>query len=433
MHQSLKFSIIACALFLLFSSGASAQNRNLVIVNTLGETADFINLVDSTVTLFFDALGLFPNDFVVSGDVGVAINSGSNDLFFYHLPSLSRTGTLFLGSGRNPWAGAFLHPDTLYITNFISSTITQVHVPSRTIITEFPVGDALDSDSPEGILILNRKAYICLASFDDLFEYDQGKIEVYDLNTHTLIKRITVGINPQVIRLGYDGYLYVVCTGNYAAVEGRLFKLDPATDVLVDSLSVGGYPGSIALTKQGVGYLSAGGFASPAYHHLLELKSPALAERVARAKSSGGIVFTVDLNTFSVLHGPANPLFTDFGVTSVTAVSDSTVVTVNFSSDTVTEIDSAGNIRARFSVGDGPVAAAKYPDCFVPKGDADNSGSITISDAVWLTNFIFAGGPAPGVLGSGDMDCNGIVTIGDAVAIVTFIFSGDFALCGCAD
>ncbi len=62
-------------------------------------------------------------------------------------------------------------------------------------------------------------------------------------------------------------------------------------------------------------------------------------------------------------------------------------------------------------------------------GDADNSGSITISDAVYLINYIFSGGPAPCPLRNGDADCSGSVTISDAVYLIAYIFSGGPAPC----
>ncbi len=57
-------------------------------------------------------------------------------------------------------------------------------------------------------------------------------------------------------------------------------------------------------------------------------------------------------------------------------------------------------------------------------GDADGSGAISISDAVYLINYIFAGGPAPDPLLSGDADCSGAVSISDAVYLINYIFAG---------
>lgn len=62
-------------------------------------------------------------------------------------------------------------------------------------------------------------------------------------------------------------------------------------------------------------------------------------------------------------------------------------------------------------------------------GDADGSEIVTISDAVLLINYIFAGGPAPNPLLSGDADCSGSVTISDAVYLINYIFAGGAVPC----
>jgi len=58
-------------------------------------------------------------------------------------------------------------------------------------------------------------------------------------------------------------------------------------------------------------------------------------------------------------------------------------------------------------------------------GDADGSGSINISDAVYLIAYIFAQGdpPTPHPVGSGDADCSHSVNISDAVYLIAYIFS----------
>lgn len=67
-------------------------------------------------------------------------------------------------------------------------------------------------------------------------------------------------------------------------------------------------------------------------------------------------------------------------------------------------------------------------------GDADFSGIVNISDAVYLINYIFAGGPAPHPIKLvGDADCNGAISISDAVYIINYIFSGGPAPCNPCD
>lgn len=62
-------------------------------------------------------------------------------------------------------------------------------------------------------------------------------------------------------------------------------------------------------------------------------------------------------------------------------------------------------------------------------GDTDGSNSVTISDAVYLINYIFSGGPAPNPLLAGDADCSNAVTVSDAVYLINHIFSGGSAPC----
>lgn len=59
-------------------------------------------------------------------------------------------------------------------------------------------------------------------------------------------------------------------------------------------------------------------------------------------------------------------------------------------------------------------------------GDADGNGQYSITDMVYIINFIFGGGPepTPNPIGSGDADCNGVVSMNDATTISNFIFSG---------
>ena len=65
-------------------------------------------------------------------------------------------------------------------------------------------------------------------------------------------------------------------------------------------------------------------------------------------------------------------------------------------------------------------------------GDADGEGTVNISDAVFLVNYIFADGAAPSPLASGDADCDQEIDIADVVYLVNYIFAGGPAPCaGC--
>ncbi len=62
-------------------------------------------------------------------------------------------------------------------------------------------------------------------------------------------------------------------------------------------------------------------------------------------------------------------------------------------------------------------------------GDADGSGLISISDVVFIINYIFSGGLPPVPLSNADVNCSGLVNISDAVYMIAYIFSGGAAPC----
>jgi hypothetical protein len=57
-------------------------------------------------------------------------------------------------------------------------------------------------------------------------------------------------------------------------------------------------------------------------------------------------------------------------------------------------------------------------------GDANNDGSINVSDAIWIANYVFIGGPEPDPFMSGEVNCDGSVNVSDAVWIANYIFIG---------
>jgi hypothetical protein len=59
------------------------------------------------------------------------------------------------------------------------------------------------------------------------------------------------------------------------------------------------------------------------------------------------------------------------------------------------------------------------------RGDVNNDGSITLADAIYLSRYLFARGPAPVPSpDSGDANCDGRVEPLDAVVIVNYVVRG---------
>jgi len=81
------------------------------------------------------------------------------------------------------------------------------------------------------------------------------------------------------------------------------------------------------------------------------------------------------------------------------------------------------------------VLIGKYDTgCSLPYlcGDVEGEGAISISDCVFLINFIFADGFYPSPPIAADVDCTGDITIADAVYIIQYIFyDGPEPCAGC--
>ncbi len=57
-------------------------------------------------------------------------------------------------------------------------------------------------------------------------------------------------------------------------------------------------------------------------------------------------------------------------------------------------------------------------------GDANGTGDVNVSDAVYIINYVFVSGPEPDPLESADANCDQSVNVSDAVMVINFVFVG---------
>ena len=74
--------------------------------------------------------------------------------------------------------------------------------------------------------------------------------------------------------------------------------------------------------------------------------------------------------------------------------------------------------------------ADKPPLSGFQRGDADGSGRVELTDAVFVLRFLFLDGSTPGCHKSADADDNGVLQISDGIAILAFLFLGGDPLPG---
>jgi len=63
------------------------------------------------------------------------------------------------------------------------------------------------------------------------------------------------------------------------------------------------------------------------------------------------------------------------------------------------------------------------------RGDANSDKKVSLSDIVYLINYLFKFGPAPDPIQSGDANCDGKVSLGDIVYLINYLFKFGPAPC----
>ncbi len=90
--------------------------------------------------------------------------------------------------------------------------------------------------------------------------------------------------------------------------------------------------------------------------------------------------------------------------------------TTSYLSYHMTTTTSLGSYKPAIIVGSLNIEGGK-------RGDANRDTMINISDAVYLLNYIFSGGPQPPIY-NGDADASHLINISDPVYLINYIFSG---------
>lgn len=330
---------IAAIFLSIMSSFARAGDPTAYVINTLGETLSKVNLktdqVRNDVLTLGSAPACGPNQIVIRDSLAYVVNSLTSEIQIIDLTSESTAGYIDMGQGRNPFWMAFSDADTQYawVTCSAVDSLFKVDVRNKSLVAGYPVGVW-----PQGILILSGLAYVCITALDiNDYTYGQGEVVVFDTRTNSIAKKLKVGINPQYITLDNQGEIYVSCTGDFWSTWGVIYAIDPALNVIKDSILIGGSPCQMAVSADGLGWVAAGGW------------------------DREGLIYLFDSRSDTTIFGSENPILVpdDPGIMGVVTLPDSTALACAFQVDELVKIDTAsGSVLKRYQVGDGPAHLA---------------------------------------------------------------------------
>ncbi len=210
-----------------------------------------------------------------------------------------------------------------------------------------------------------------------------GEVEDYTIEVIDIAPRATCAPDPQYV---YFSFAVVPIIDNFYV--GMFNSPYTAADVDLTSLTINGSPATVAVVEP-----SNPGFL--------------------------GAVVKADL--------PANVFLPPYGALFDANVEPFTVAG-QFTDLTPFSITGDVVIIGRSSPSPNRFITPETGVVLVP-GDFDESGMISIADAVALINFIFAGASAPANQLIGDADCSANVSIADAVYLINYIFAAGAAPC----
>jgi hypothetical protein len=314
----LVFSVLG---FVSLGTSSALGADDLLVLNGIDNTLSSIDLLQGESSLNQASFTGFPNHAIVAKDRLYVVVSGSNQVIVFNKQTLAPLDTLFTGAGTNPFAVAVDEKNNVYVSLLLTNQVVCFDASGNEIAR------AAVGRSPEGMLIVGARLFVANSGFRfSDYGYDPGTVSILKLGTLAPVGTIAVGTNPQWLAAN-GNQVHVVCTGNYFSVFGEVHVFDAKTLLPLTTISIGGSPGYIALGS-GQGFLSD--------------------------YFTG--VFSYDLTSGSVLHGPANPInLGTIGYSGLTLDGKGNLFVALFEDDAVAEIRlSDESPTGVFPTGNGP-------------------------------------------------------------------------------
>ena len=228
------------------SSGVYVVNEGLFGQNNA--SLSYKNLEDGTVTnnAYSSAnngnpLGDNANSMNIFGSKGYIAVDNSNKVEIINSDDFNSFGFIDLGMNGSPREIYVKDENTAYVTSLNLDQVAKLDLQTKTVTTRINVGR-----KPEGIKGANGKLFVANSGFG----FD-NTVSVIDMASDMVVATLQVGLNPRFVLNGFDNFIYVVCTGSFSdtTIFSGIYKIDPAANVVVDSVQVKKNPGEACFTE----------------------------------------------------------------------------------------------------------------------------------------------------------------------------------------
>lgn len=216
-----------------YANGMYILNEGLFQMNN--STLSYYDFTTGKLTenIFLDVnhrgLGDVGNDLKRYGSKLYIVVNNSNIVEVVDVKTVQSLKTINL-SGKQPRQVAFLD-DKAYISCF-DGDVVRIDTASLEVEATVHTGP-----NPDGICACNGKLYVCNSGGLSYPNYG-NTVSVVDPATFTVVKDITVAVNPTRVKGYSDRYVYVVSNGNYGDVPYTFQKIDCQTDEIVKNYNL---------------------------------------------------------------------------------------------------------------------------------------------------------------------------------------------------
>jgi YVTN family beta-propeller protein len=199
------------------------------------------------------ALGDVVQSMTVSGSTGYLVVNNSNKMEVVSLPGFKSVATI--GSLEQP--RYFVSADNTkgYVTEWVSATVGRVSIID--LANNVKTGTLPTGRNPEKPLIFNNLIYVPNS--------DENTLTVIDATQDRVVNTITVGDGPSSLAVDNDGYIWVLCSGitrygsapDYlvlSSTPGALVRFSPRTPTVRTTypFAAGSSPSKLRLSPTGL-------------------------------------------------------------------------------------------------------------------------------------------------------------------------------------
>lgn len=187
----------ASGVYVVNEGAFGAGNGELSLINS--STNQVTNNLFSTVNGF--AAGDVAQSFSIHQGKGYLILNVSQKIEVIKVPGANSVATI---SGFSSPRYMVANGNTGYVSDWTSNSIKVVDLVQNTIVSSISVGKG-----PEQLLLVGNKLFVTNSGG---FETD-STVSVIDTDTKNVIATLTVGVNPNSIKMDDHGRIWILCGG----------------------------------------------------------------------------------------------------------------------------------------------------------------------------------------------------------------------------